>query len=1028
MTTRDSNNPFAVNSREYWDYRFDHDWDANSGPKQARFFAELAVSQFPAWLVELTRRLGWAICDWGCAEGAGTLVLKNAFPGNDVLGIDFSEPAIRAGRKRYPSVHLEAMDVLSAEPPEVDLVFSSNTLEHFKDPWVVLRRLTRMARHAVVLLLPWEERERFSEHFVTFDENNVPLVLDSGFVLAHRSIYDTSAAVPTYWVGKQVLLVYLRPGEHTRFALTLGSLGFSGEAEGLTQAVSNEAGSPRASGAGELHGQLRALNARALDLRAQLAKAEKRITELNERLHDKECYIASLRNQLQAAQGELDQIKGSSLVVASRKVDKARDRVRGAVNRVAEKVQRDGVIGLGQAVTRRLLKTRPPAPRTVEPAAPRVSRPLPEWPHLSIRLLKPIEVEVQSATYSFPEGRAPFAVVSTVKNEDARLADFLDDLSKQTLQPNRLVIVDGGSTDHTVPRLREFEARNKDWVTVLSGESCNIARGRNLGVAATREQTIIFVDAGCRLSADVFANLYGAFADGRADLVAGIYHATVPTEHARHFIPDWETFDRWDEFLPSARCVAVRRSLFERCGGFPEFLTLTGEDTLFDINYRRVSSRWVVSRTASVTWDAPTDAARAHKLVASYSRGDGESGVGDFIFRPGLEAEFPESVLAHQLRGYREGLANRARIEAERRKVKGVVLVLSGVPFTDIGGGQRATQLALELIRSGYKVIFVNLYPRYGEQVEKVYFDVDLTLLELYSMADFDARLVAERYGPTGLPFTMITEFPHPAFMPVIEEIRAGIPKARYVFDSIDLWDSALGGDWYEPEVEAQLLARSDLVVASARTLQQALEPRAPRPVHLLANAVNGHLFDPSSELPRPADVPASRPYVVYVGSLYGEWFDWESVELAARELPNLDFVFIGDAVGVEKAQQLRQRCGNTLFLGPRPQRAVPAYLKQAAACLIPFRTDSAITRFVNPLKVYEYLAMRRPVAATRMEELLGLPGVSMPEPAGSFAAAIDAALSTPLDEVAISRFIAENTWAQRIKTLEGLLAGGGAA
>lgn len=1008
-------NPFAINSREYWDHRFSHDWDAHSGPLQARFFAELAVNHFPAWLNELIRERRWSVCDWGCAEGAGTQVLAEHFAGQPVHGIDFSASAIEVGRARYPGLSLEATDLLSGGDARFDVVFSSNTLEHFRDPWPVVKRLTQVAQHALIFLLPWEERELFTEHFVSFDERNMPLVLDDGFVLAHRATFDTSTLVPTYWFGKQALLVYLRPSEVTRPALTLGALGQPGELERLTRALGQSGGSPHALGTDELHARVRELNQRVLNQRTDLARTQKRIAELDEYIFDKECYIAHLTKRLDEAHAELTRLNASSLVSASRQVDQVRDRVKGAINRVQTKVQKDGVRGLATAVTRRLVRTGPGSEAPPQDA-PR------EWPQASIRLVKPIDVEVIKQKYTFGEQRAAFAVVTTVKNEDARLSSFLEDIESQTLLPSRLVIVDGGSSDNTVSRLREFQERHPDWVTVIADHPCNIARGRNRGVQQTTEPVIVFVDAGCRLSPDLFANLYGPLVDQRVDLVGGIYHPSVPTEHARHFIPAWQTFAHWDDFLPSARALAVRRAKFDACGGFPEYLTLTGEDTLFDINYRRVSSRWVFNLEATVVWDAPTDAERAMRLAASYSRGDGESGVGDFSFRPGEQPSADNPIRGHQLSGYLQGLSQRARIEAERRKVKGVVVILSGVSFTDIGGGQRATQLALELVRQGYKVVFVNLYPRYGDQVQRVYFDVDLTLLELYFMTDFDAAQLAQRYADTGLPFTIVTEFPHPRFVPVVETLKQRMPRARYVYDYIDLWDSSLGGEWYSADVELQLIARADLLVASARTLKEALEQKSQKPVHLLANAVNGHLFRGDVRLPRPEGLPEGRPYVLYVGSLYGDWFDWDAVELAARELPGVDFVFIGDAAGVARAARLKERCPNALFLGPRAQRELPAYLQHADACLIPFRTDSAITKFVNPLKVYEYLAMGRPVAATNMAELVGMPGVFMPPAGASFAQAVEAARQGHFDAARVGAFVQDNTWTARIAALERLM------
>lgn len=688
-------------------------------------------------------------------------------------------------------------------------------------------------------------------------------------------------------------------------------------------------------------------------------------------------------------------------------------RLADAALRARDKFAREGARGVLRALARRVAPSRFP-PAAEPPPSTR--------PYDSVQLLKDVPVTVLSRRYRAARARTPFAVVITVKNEAARLSTFLSDLDAQTLQPEELLVVDGGSTDDTLEQLRRWVARRAGVTRLLEAGPVNIARGRNLGVARTRSPVLLFVDAGCRLERDLFANLQGPFdAEDAVDLVAGLYRPAAPSPHAAPFVPNWRTLD-FRTFLPSARCLAVRRSVFDQAGGFPEYLTLTGEDTLFGVRARRASRRWVVNLRARVTWEAPRTSAQAERLLRAYAVGDGESGTGDFAFAPGETA--PEGhPRAHQLAGYREGLARRASIEVERRGVRSVVVLFSGVAFTDIGGGQRATQLALELVRRGHKVVFVNKYPRYGDQVRKVFFDIDYSLLELYFHDDFDPEAFAARYAPLDVAVTVVTEFPHPAFADQLERLQRALPRARYVFDYIDLWESSLGTGWFDAAVERQLIARADLLVASAATLQQALEAKAGRRAHLLANAVNGHLFRADLRHERPPDVPAGRPYCLYVGSLYGDWFDWGAMEAACAALPGVDFVFVGDHKGVQPAEQLARTRPNAHFLGPRPQRDLPPYLQHAAACLIPFRTDNEITRYVNPLKVYEYLAMHRPVVATRMEDLVGMPGVTLAESSEAFGGAVAAAMAQPFDTTAVDAFVRRNDWTARVAALEGLLA-----
>jgi glycosyltransferase involved in cell wall biosynthesis len=199
-----------VNTRAYWETRFQTDWDAMSGPDQSRFFSRVALELMPSWLLRSIRVSNLVVCDWGCAEGSGTAELSAglAVP---VVGIDFSPEAVAKAAATYEHLRFDCKDVVREDIPEFDVIFSSNTLEHFHEPWKIFDRLTTFARRHVALLLPFEEYHRISEHFHTFDANDMSFAR-SGFVLTHVSVDDSSLRNPTYWSGKQILAVYSRAG------------------------------------------------------------------------------------------------------------------------------------------------------------------------------------------------------------------------------------------------------------------------------------------------------------------------------------------------------------------------------------------------------------------------------------------------------------------------------------------------------------------------------------------------------------------------------------------------------------------------------------------------------------------------------------------------------------------------------------------------------------------------------------------------------------------------------------------------
>ena len=129
-------------------------------------------------------------------------------------------------------------------------------------------------------------------------------------------------------------------------------------------------------------------------------------------------------------------------------------------------------------------------------------------------------------------------------------------------------------------------------------------------------------------------------------------------------------------------------------------------------------------------------------------------------------------------------------------------------------------------------------------------------------------------------------------------------------------------------------------------------------------------LFDPRQLHSRPKDMPDGKRILIYVGALWGEWFDWELLGDLADAHPDAQIVLIGDYRG-----QAPFKKDNVHFLGLKAQKELPAYLSYADAALLPWKV-SAITQTTSPLKVYEYLAMRLPVVAPALEPLRDMPGV----------------------------------------------------
>ncbi|MCU0862852.1 MAG: methyltransferase [Planctomycetes bacterium] len=269
-----------VNSRDYWNTRFETDWSSRQGCEQSRFFADVAIALMPPWLVRLLRE-GATVCDFGCAMGDGTQALAAALPGARFTGVDFSSAAIEHAQRHHQGARFECRDLLQqAGSGEFDVLFSSNVLEHFHRPTEVLGQLAAHTGRLMVHLLPFRERPavREPEHHVVFDWSDLPLAALPGWRLVHAASIDTRLLPNSRWPGEQILVVHARDAEVERLGLTLADVHIDSPSSGQHARLEAEAQSRR------LSAQLdQMLAQRSQDLAAQ-ANLDARLRELESRL------------------------------------------------------------------------------------------------------------------------------------------------------------------------------------------------------------------------------------------------------------------------------------------------------------------------------------------------------------------------------------------------------------------------------------------------------------------------------------------------------------------------------------------------------------------------------------------------------------------------------------------------------------------------------------------------------------------------------------------------------------------------
>jgi teichuronic acid biosynthesis glycosyltransferase TuaH len=243
------------------------------------------------------------------------------------------------------------------------------------------------------------------------------------------------------------------------------------------------------------------------------------------------------------------------------------------------------------------------------------------------------------------------------------------------------------------------------------------------------------------------------------------------------------------------------------------------------------------------------------------------------------------------------------------------------------------------------------------------------------------------------------------------------------VFDADDDWSAHPQLRYIRGSIRRgyeMAVARSDVFFTVSEGLAGQFGSRR-EDVFWQPNGVDVDLF--AAENPAPVDVSRlPRPIFGYVGVMQGR-LDVEAIELLARSTDG-SVVLIGPVLTPRHFDSV-SKLPNVHFLGAREHATIPAYMKSFDVCVMPHVSD-ALTRSMNPLKIYEYMAAGRPAVASGLvgfEDAKGL--VDMASDAREFAElAVRAALSSEASQSGDARrqYARSHSWTARVEEMLSII------
>ena len=222
--------------------------------------------------------------------------------------------------------------------------------------------------------------------------------------------------------------------------------------------------------------------------------------------------------------------------------------------------------------------------------------------------------------------RFMISVIATVLNEGESLRGLLDSLAGQTLPPDEIVMVDGGSTDGTLDVLRDYSSHLP--LRVIESPGAGISAGRNLAIREAKGELIAVTDAGVVLVPEWLEALIAPLQqDNDLQVVGGFFEADPRTVFEAALgattLPLVDEIDP-GRFLPSSRSVAFRRAAWEAVGGYPEWIDYC-EDLIFDLRLKQHAERWTFTPAAIAHFRPRSSLAAFYRQYYRYARGDGKA-------------------------------------------------------------------------------------------------------------------------------------------------------------------------------------------------------------------------------------------------------------------------------------------------------------------------------------------------------------------------------------------------------------------
>ncbi len=210
------------------------------------------------------------------------------------------------------------------------------------------------------------------------------------------------------------------------------------------------------------------------------------------------------------------------------------------------------------------------------------------------------------------------SLIIPVYNECRTIATLINSIKEQSVQPQEVILVDGGSTDNTL-QIANNLITDTGYFRIIEAERVMPGTGRNIGAKNAISLWIAFTDAGIKLDKYWMEKLIEKVKENPSiDIVYGNVSPQI-----NQFFDKCAAIAYVSPLRPGrirtksiASCL-LKKEVWEKSGGFPDWRAT--EDLVFMENAEKTGFKSIEAPEAMVYWELRPDLKSTFKKFKLYS-------------------------------------------------------------------------------------------------------------------------------------------------------------------------------------------------------------------------------------------------------------------------------------------------------------------------------------------------------------------------------------------------------------------------